>query len=85
MIWLTITLSIFMGGTGLILESEIEGEREWLLSKLDLEFVRQLHGSTGKWLVLALAVMTATGLVMWGYPLLVKKINQSNNQNKGEI
>jgi len=85
MMWLTITLSILMGGSGLILESEINDKKEWLLSSLDLKLVRQLHGSTGKWLVFALVIMTATGLIMWGYPLLVKKINQSNNQNKGDI
>ena len=47
MMWLTITLSILMGGSGLILESEINDKKEWLLSSLDLKLVRQLHGSTG--------------------------------------
>lgn len=79
--WFTIALSIFMGGTGIILEASIEGERAWLTSLFDLQLVRQLHGSNGKWLVLALFIMSVTGLVMWSYPLWVRRSSQNSDTN----
>jgi len=71
--WFTMVLGAFMGGTGILLESSLEGEREWLVSIFDLNLTRQLHGSTGKWLSLSLFIMIATGLIMWVYPLWVRK------------
>lgn len=71
--WFAIVLSAFMGGTGIILESSLEDKRAWLTSMFDLILIRQLHGSTGKWLLLSLFTMILTGLVMWGYPLWVQR------------
>lgn len=78
--WFAIPLTILMGGTGILMEGEINNSKKWLTSKFDLVSARQLHGSTSQWLLIALSVMILTGLVMWGYPLLVKKTSHQNNE-----
>lgn len=79
--WITIVLSILMGSTGLLLEAEISGQRSGLRSLFNMKAVRSLHGATGKWLVLALSIMIMTGLVMWAYPLWIKRQTQSRDQS----
>ena len=69
-----------MGGTGILMEGEINNSKKWLTSKFDLVSARQLHGSTSQWLLIALSVMILTGLVMWAYPLWVKTTRPKNNQ-----
>lgn len=71
--WAAIAFGGIMGGTGILLESSLEGERQWLLKYFNLFLVREIHASFGNWLILSLGGMIATGLVMWAYPLWMRR------------
>ncbi len=70
--WLTLVLLVPMVLTGLSLEDIGEGESSLLSLFISPELVREVHRTLASPFAIMLGVMVASGLAMWGLPLLMR-------------
>lgn len=76
MMWVVLVIGLGMMVGGLVMHRELEGE--WYPPFIDSILVRELHNTMAVPFALALGVMMATGLLMWGVPkILSKRVNKS--------
>lgn len=74
MVWLMVFLGGVMTVTGWVLHEAVGGEGGVLLGVVNGRWARVVHRSLAQPFGLVLGVMTATGLIMWLFPRIMRKI-----------
>lgn len=74
--WVVMLLSIAMGGSGMVMHRELEGE--WLPELIDTLVLREWHNRLSTPFAIFLGIMLITGLIMWGVPKILSKRNKQS-------